>query len=141
LPAWKRVGELSKEVLAEEMYELKIITQFSAAHRLENFYGKCEALHGHNWKVEVYLQGERLDEAGLVKDFGELKARTREVLEALDHKYLNDLPEFRHQNPSSENLARYLFDRLTATLNTNSVRVSRVSVWESDTSCASYFLP
>jgi 6-pyruvoyltetrahydropterin/6-carboxytetrahydropterin synthase len=122
------------------MFELKIITHFSAAHRLENFYGKCEALHGHNWKVEVYLQGDRLDEAGLVKDFGVVKARTREVLQELDHTYLNELPGFRQQNPSSENLARYLYDRLAAALNNDSVRVSRVSVWESDTSCASYFL-
>jgi 6-pyruvoyltetrahydropterin/6-carboxytetrahydropterin synthase len=123
------------------MYELKIVTEFSAAHRLANFYGKCEALHGHNWKVEVFLLGERLDEAGLVRDFGVVKARTREVLAELDHHYLNELPAFQHQNPSSENLARYLYERLGAVLNGEGVRVSRVSVWESATSCASYFEP
>jgi 6-pyruvoyltetrahydropterin/6-carboxytetrahydropterin synthase len=121
------------------MYELKIITSFSAAHRLENFYGKCEALHGHNWKVEVFIQGEKLDEAGLLQDFGVVKARTRELLEEIDHKYLNELPAFRNQNPSSENLARFLFERLAAVLNRDGVRVSRVNVWESDTSCASYY--
>lgn len=121
------------------MYELKIITHFSAAHRLENFYGKCEALHGHNWKVEVYLLGDRLDEAGLLKDFGEIKARANEILQEIDHKYLNELPAFRHQNPSSENLARYLFERLASVLNGKGVRVSKVSVWESENSCASYF--
>jgi 6-pyruvoyltetrahydropterin/6-carboxytetrahydropterin synthase len=121
------------------MYELKVISQFSAAHRLENFYGKCEALHGHNWKVEVFLTGDRLDEAGLVKDFGEIKARTREVLEELDHKYLNELPDFRQQNPSSENLARLLFERLGQVLDRDGVQVSRVSVWESDNACASYY--
>jgi 6-pyruvoyltetrahydropterin/6-carboxytetrahydropterin synthase len=121
------------------MYEIKIVTSFSAAHRLENFYGKCEALHGHNWKVEVFLQGERLDEAGLLRDFGVIKARTRELLEEIDHKYLNELPAFSSQNPSSENLARFLFQRLAAALNRDGVKVSRVSVWESDTSCASYF--
>jgi 6-pyruvoyltetrahydropterin/6-carboxytetrahydropterin synthase len=121
------------------MYELKIVTDFSAAHRLENFCGKCESLHGHNWKVEVFLRGDRLDNAGLVRDFGVVKAKTREVLAELDHQYLNDLPIFRQQNPSSENLARYLFERLGTTLNDGSVQVSRVSVWESDTSCASYF--
>jgi 6-pyruvoyltetrahydropterin/6-carboxytetrahydropterin synthase len=121
------------------MYELKIVTQFSAAHRLENFYGKCEALHGHNWKVEVYLRGDRLDHAGLVMDFGVVKARTREVLEEIDHKFLNELPAFQNMNPSSENLARYLAERLAAVLNQEGVRVSRVSVWESDSSCASYF--
>lgn len=121
------------------MYELKIITSFSAAHRLENFYGKCEALHGHNWKVEVFLMGEKLDEAGLLLDFGVAKARTREMLEEIDHKYLNELPAFSQQNPSSENLASYLFQRLAAVLNRDGVKVSRVNVWESDTSCASYF--
>jgi 6-pyruvoyltetrahydropterin/6-carboxytetrahydropterin synthase len=123
------------------MYELKIVTDFAAAHRLNNFYGKCESLHGHNWKVEVFLWGDRLDEAGLVKDFGVVKAKAREVLGELDHQYLNDLPAFREQNPSSENLARYLFERLAAALNDDNVRVNRVSVWESDNSCASYFEP
>jgi 6-pyruvoyltetrahydropterin/6-carboxytetrahydropterin synthase len=123
------------------MYELKIVTDFSAAHRLENFYGKCEALHGHNWKVEVFLQGDRLDDAGLVQDFGVVKAKTREVIAELDHHYLNDLPAFRQQNPSSENLARYLFERLGTAINDGGVKVCRVSVWESDTSCASYFEP
>ena len=121
------------------MYEIKIITSFSAAHRLENFYGKCESLHGHNWKVEVFLQGDKLDEAGLLQDFGVVKARTRELLEEVDHKYLNELPAFSHQNPSSENLARHLFERLGAALNREGVKVSRVSVWESDSSCASYY--
>jgi 6-pyruvoyltetrahydropterin/6-carboxytetrahydropterin synthase len=123
------------------MYELKIVTDFAAAHRLENFYGKCESLHGHNWKVEVFLQGDRLDDAGLIRDFGVVKAKTREVLAELDHHYLNELPAFRQQNPSSENLARYLFERLGTALNDGGVTVCRVSVWESDTSCASYFEP
>jgi len=122
------------------MYELKITTHFAAAHRLENFYGKCEALHGHNWKVEVYLLGDRLDDAGLLKDFGAIKARTNEILQEIDHKYLNELPAFSQQNPSSENVARYLFERLAAVLDGDGIRVSKVSVWESDTSCASYFL-
>ena len=121
------------------MYEIKIVTSFSAAHRLENFYGKCEALHGHNWKVEVFLKGDKLNETGLLQDFGVVKAHTRELLEEIDHKYLNELPAFSQQNPSSENLARFLFQRLGAVLNQNGVQVSRVNVWESDTSCASYF--
>jgi 6-pyruvoyltetrahydropterin/6-carboxytetrahydropterin synthase len=121
------------------MYELKIITQFAAAHRLENFYGKCEALHGHNWKVEVFLVGDKLDEAGLLMDFGRIKAGTNALLEEIDHKYLNELEAFQRQNPSSENLARHLYERLAAALNRDGVRVSRVNVWESDTSCASYY--
>ena len=121
------------------MYEVKIVTQFAAAHRLENFKGKCESLHGHNWKVEVFLGGRDLDETGLLMDFGEVKARTKQMLEEIDHKYLNELAAFQNRNPSSENLASYLFERLGAILNSDRVKVRRVNVWESDSSCASYF--
>jgi 6-pyruvoyltetrahydropterin/6-carboxytetrahydropterin synthase len=121
------------------MYEVKIVTQFAAAHRLENFYGKCEALHGHNWKVEVFLVGKTLDQAGLLMDFGVVKARTNEVLEEIDHKYLNELAAFQDRNPSSENLACYLYERLGAILNGDGVQILRVNVWESDNSCASYY--
>ena len=121
------------------MYELKIVTQFAAAHRLENFNGKCESLHGHNWKVEVILGGQDLNGAGLLMDFGVVKARTKEVLEEIDHKYLNELAAFQDRNPSSENLASYLYERLGAILNRDGVTVRRVNVWESDTSCASYY--
>ena len=121
------------------MYEVKIVTQFAAAHRLENFNGKCESLHGHNWKVEVFLAGKDLDGAGLLMDFGVVKARTKEVLEEIDHKYLNELAAFQDRNPSSENLACYLYDRLAAIFKDDRVKVHRVNVWESDTSCASYY--
>jgi len=121
------------------MYEVKIVTQFAAAHRLENFNGKCESLHGHNWKVEVFLAGPTLDGTGLLLDFGVVKARTRKVLEEIDHKYLNELAAFQDRNPSSENLAHYLFERLGAIFNRDGVTIQRVNVWESDTSCASYY--
>jgi 6-pyruvoyltetrahydropterin/6-carboxytetrahydropterin synthase len=121
------------------MYEVKIVTQFAAAHRLENFNGKCESLHGHNWKVEVFLVGKALDSAGLLMDFGVVKARTKQVLEEIDHKYLNELAAFKDRNPSSENLACYLYERLGAIFNGDGVKVRRVDVWESDTSCASYY--
>ena len=121
------------------MYEVKIVTQFAAAHRLENFNGKCESLHGHNWKVEVFLIGKNLDGAGLLMDFGVVKARTKQVLEEIDHKYLNELAAFQDRNPSSENLASYLYERLGAIFNGDGVKVRRVDVWESDTSCASYY--
>ncbi len=123
------------------MYELKVVTQFAAAHRLDNFYGKCEALHGHNWKVEIFVTAASLDEAGLVLDFGKIKSRAKEVLDEIDHTFLNELPAFQHQNPSSENLARYLFERLSSALNDQRVTVSRIAVWESDHTSAAYFLP
>ncbi len=121
------------------MFELKIITQFAAAHRLFNFKGKCEQLHGHNWKVEVFVRADRLDSAGLVRDFGEIKAITQEVLNGLDHRYLNELSPFQEENPSSEHIARYLFKELSRHLNDDRVRVSKLSVWESDSACATYF--
>jgi 6-pyruvoyltetrahydropterin/6-carboxytetrahydropterin synthase len=121
------------------MYELKIITQFAAAHHLRAFKGKCEQLHGHNWKVEVYLRASQPDETGLVKDFGEIKAVTREVLQRLDHTYLNDQAYFQQENPSSENIARYLFGELSRLLDDSRTRVSKVAVWESDSACAAYW--
>ena len=120
------------------MYELKIITEFSAAHNLRNFRGKCEALHGHNWKVEVVLSGKNLDDSGVVLDFAEVKAATSEIMSEIDHRYLNDLPFFVENNPSSENIARYIFHRLKEKIDNDRVRIRRVTAWESQDACASY---
>ncbi len=127
-----------KFVLKSAIYEVKIITDFSAAHNLRNFRGKCENLHGHNWKVEVVLRGRELDESGVLVDFKEVKDATREVLNELDHHYLNDLPFFREHNPSSENIAHYLFERLALQLNNASRWLYRVSAWESADACATF---
>jgi 6-pyruvoyltetrahydropterin/6-carboxytetrahydropterin synthase len=120
------------------MYEVKVITHFAAAHQLRNFKGKCEKLHGHNWKVEVTLQGESLTDGGLLIDFREVRDATNGILEELDHSFLNELPAFTDQNPSSENIAAYIFKELQSRLTCNQVRVSFVTAWESDTACASY---
>jgi len=120
------------------MYELKVISQFSAAHSLRNFHGKCESLHGHNWKVEIYVTAFKLDQAELVMDFGEIKKHTTEVLAELDHKYLNDLKFFQINNPSSENIARFIYQGLAPKINHGPVKLARVSAWESETSCATY---
>jgi 6-pyruvoyltetrahydropterin/6-carboxytetrahydropterin synthase len=120
------------------MYELKIITEFSAAHNLRNFRGKCEALHGHNWKVEVVLSGKDLDDSGVVLDFEEVKAATGEIMSEIDHRYLNDLPFFMENNPSSENIARYIFHRLQEKMDNDRIRIRRVTAWESQDACASY---
>ena len=123
------------------VYELKIISQFAAAHQLRGFHGKCEQLHGHNWKVEVFVSGNTLGEDGLLIDFGAIKEATREAIEELDHKFLNELAAFEKKNPSSENIARYIYDNLCNRLNNDNVKVSRVSAWESDTACATYIGP
>ncbi|GLI33637.1 6-carboxytetrahydropterin synthase QueD [Desulforhabdus amnigena] len=119
-------------------YEVKIITDFAAAHQLRNFRGKCENLHGHNWKVEVVLRGVELEECGVLVDFGEVKQATREILSSLDHLYLNDLPFFKERNPSSENIARYLFEQLSEKLDNEKRWLYRVSAWESADACATY---
>ncbi len=120
------------------MYELKIVSQFAAAHQLREYQGGCENLHGHNWRVEVFVKGERLGKDGLLIDFRVIKNATKEVLEGLDHTFLNEFAPFSEQNPSSENIARYIFDSLNHRLKNDRVRVSRVSAWESDTACATY---
>ena len=120
------------------MYELKIISRFAAAHYLRNFKGRCESLHGHNWRVEVQVQGDTLGPADILFDFGELKIITRQVLDELDHCHLNELPAFSQQNPSSEMLARHIYKEIEPLLPSN-VHITRVSVWESEDSRASYF--
>jgi 6-pyruvoyltetrahydropterin/6-carboxytetrahydropterin synthase len=124
--------------LKTAIYEVKIISDFSAAHNLRNFRGKCENLHGHNWKVEVVLRGRELDDSGVLVDFREVKEATREVLKEVDHRYLNDLPFFRDHNPSSENIARYLFEYLAQRLNSANRWIYRVSAWESADACATF---
>jgi 6-pyruvoyltetrahydropterin/6-carboxytetrahydropterin synthase len=120
------------------MYHLTVHTHFAAAHNLLNYQGDCENLHGHNWKVEVTVGARQLDHSGLGIDFKILKRETKEILGQLDHTYLNQLPDFQGVSPSSENIARYLFEKLTAVLNDGNVRVEKVNVWESDFACASF---
>lgn len=119
------------------MFELKILTHFAAAHQLRMVAKKCENLHGHNWKVEVCVSGDALNSWGVLMDFGELKVHVAEVIDTLDHKFLNELPFFKG-NPSSENIAVYIAQALAAKLEGTDVRVSRVTTWESDDACATY---
>jgi 6-pyruvoyltetrahydropterin/6-carboxytetrahydropterin synthase len=120
------------------MYELNIRKEFSAAHRLREYRGKCEALHGHNWKVDVFVSSSKLNKIGIAADFKDLKAALYKVLEELDHKYLNDIPYFSRHNPTSENIAKYIFERLSLKTDKLKVKLSKVTVWESDSANASY---
>ena len=120
------------------MYELKILAHFAAAHQIRGIEGGCERLHGHNWKVEVFVSGDKLDENGLLIDFREIKDKTEFLMEKLDHRFLNDLEPFVTLNPSSENISRYIFESLSHELNSDQIRVSKITVWESDSACASY---
>lgn len=119
------------------MFELKILTHFAAAHQLRMVSEKCENLHGHNWKVEVCVAGEKLNSAGVLIDFGELKAHVNAIIATLDHKFLNELRLF-SGNPSSENIAVYITDSLSERLADSGIRVSRVTTWESEDACATY---
>ncbi len=121
------------------MYRLKVVTSFAAAHNLNNYQGECENLHGHNWRVEVVVKARELDKAGLCIDFKILKAETKELLATLDHKYLNELAQFRGLSPSSENISRFIFAELGKKLNDGNVTVEMITVWESDFACASYY--
>jgi len=121
------------------MFELKVVSKFSAAHQLQMVGEKCEHLHGHNWKVEVHVAGQNLDKGGVLVDFGVLKKHVRDIMAVLDHKFINDLPMFHDGNPpSSENMAVYIAHEMEKRLNVPGVRVSKVSTWETETSCATY---
>lgn len=120
------------------MYEIMIQESFSAAHLLRNYKGRCEELHGHNWRVDVVVGTRELDPSGLAIDFKELKQHTKEILSSLDHTFLNELEPFKKLNPSSENIARFIFQGLQSKMAGRGIYVVRVNVWESDHSCASY---
>ncbi len=121
------------------MFEISIKTQFSAAHHLDGYRGACEAVHGHNWDVEVFVAGEALNETGILVDFRDVRQAVQAELEALDHTDLNRHAAFATGNPTSENIARFLFLQLSQRLTGERVRVSRVSVNETPGSKASYW--
>jgi len=118
-------------------YTLFVKASFAAAHRLREYEGNCERLHGHNWKVEAAVESDRLDSRGIAIDFRVIKAALNGILDRLDHGYLNDVPPFTEENPSSENLARYLYDELSRMI-PEPARVCRVIVWESEDARAEY---
>ena len=116
------------------MYKLKVEAYFSAAHKLRGYKGKCEELHGHNWKVEMAVASKDLDRIGMVADFKKLKGALNSVSDKLDHKYLNNLAVFKEINPTSENIAKYIYEQVKLKL----PKVKSVTVWESENSSAAY---
>lgn len=120
------------------MFTLCVKESFSAAHRLEDYNGKCEELHGHNFLVEALFRGEKLDKSGMAIDFKILKDFLTGVLEGLDHKYLNELTFFQQRSSSSEYIAMYIYGELAKALGNSPVRLAEVRVWESETAWASY---
>ena len=117
------------------MYEIKTQAFFSAAHHLLNYEGECENQHEHNWMVEDYVKGETLDKSDILIDYKVLKRELNEVLNLLDHHDINELPEFKGESPSSEMIAAFIYTKLKEKI----VQLNKISVWETQTSCASYY--
>ena len=120
------------------MYRISVIDYFSSAHQLKGYKGKCEHIHGHNWKVEIEVESKNLNEIGLLIDFGDLKQMLGRILSELDHKILNEVDEFLAQNPSSELIARYIYRMVKEKLPAG-IRLISSTVWESERSKAMYF--
>ncbi|HKR01311.1 MAG TPA: 6-carboxytetrahydropterin synthase QueD [Pyrinomonadaceae bacterium] len=120
-------------------FEVMIERNFSSAHQLRGYKGKCENLHGHNYKIEIYARGRELDNIGLLVDFGELKDAADEVVQYLDHRNINELPPFDLElNPSAENLARYILERVSSRVGDQRVQIYKVRCFETPTSVATY---
>ncbi len=124
------------------MYQVTVERTFAAGHYLRNYKGKCENPHGHNYKIRVTLQGRELDSAGLLLDFKDLKSVMKRTIERLDHQMLNDIEPFKVLNPSAENIAKYFYDQTNGELKDltkGRVSVKDVTVFETDTTTATYF--
>ena len=120
------------------MYEIMVEDSFDAAHQLIGYRGPCENLHGHGWKVQVFMAGNKLNKLGMLIDFKKVKADLRHITSKLDHGNLNALPYFKKVNPTSENVAKFIFDLLEKKIK-GGVAVTKISVFESPTSCATYY--
>lgn len=121
------------------MYELTVIVEFEAAHRIVDYPGKCDRLHGHNWIVEVTVAGEKVNALGMLIDFKDLKREVNRTIERLDHVYLNELDAFQEENPTAEHIAKYIFEQVgKSTLLGGEIKIKSVKVWESPKSAVMY---
>lgn len=124
------------------MFELKISSGFSSAHALRGYNGKCENIHGHNWQVELIVSSEKLNDTGLAIDFKILKKYLNEIMEALDHKFINEIEFFKEANPSAENIAMYIyeeFEKKIELIKCRNIIVKKVNVYETASSMASFY--
>lgn len=121
------------------VFEIYIETHFSAAHALRGYHGDCARLHGHNWIIRVYIRCRELDDIGIGIDFRIIKENVKDVLQKLDHANINELPAFQSINPTSENLAQYLYRELSKRLNSDRAAVSKVRVSETSSTGAFYW--
>jgi 6-pyruvoyltetrahydropterin/6-carboxytetrahydropterin synthase len=119
-------------------YNLKIVTDFASAHTLREYPGACSRMHGHNWKVEVEVLASALDKVGMGIDFKEIKKATKQVTAELDHRYLNEIKPFDEINPTAENIAAYIYNGVSELVNNDRVRVTSVTLWETERACVRY---
>jgi len=122
------------------MFEVAVEQSFASAHALRNYKGRCENVHGHNWKVRVVIEGEKLDATGMLVDFLDVKSLLGEILDRIDHQFLNEIPPFDVVNPSAENIAEYFYQQLTCRLSETPVpvRIREVKIWETEIQSATY---
>lgn len=119
-------------------FTLKTILDFAAAHSLRGYDGDCAKLHGHNWKVEVQVCGNRLNDIGMLIDFKKIKQHAKQAVEELDHTFLNDHPHFQRVNPTAENIAQYLYTEMAKRIETEDIKMHSITIWENDRNCVIY---
>ncbi|VAW55798.1 6-carboxy-5,6,7,8-tetrahydropterin synthase [hydrothermal vent metagenome] len=127
-----------KQPIMPAKYTLKIVTDFASAHTLRDYPGACSRMHGHNWKVELELESSQLDAIGMAVDFKAMKKATNDVCDRLDHRYLNEIAPFTEINPTAENMAAWIFHEVGKKLNTDTLHVSSLTLWETERACVTY---
>ena len=120
------------------MFKLIVKKEFSSAHILNGHPGNCKRMHGHNWLVEAEVQGDNTNEIGMVIDFKDIKNNLKEIISVLDHQFLNDLEPFTNENPTAENISKYIYKELSNNINTDTIKVSKIKLWETNNSAVTY---
>ena len=120
------------------MFKLIVKKEFSSAHILNGHPGNCKRMHGHNWLVEAEVQGDNTNEIGMVIDFKDIKNNLKEIVSMLDHQFLNDLEPFINENPTAENISKYIYKELSNNINTDNIKVSKIKLWETSNSAVTY---
>jgi 6-pyruvoyltetrahydropterin/6-carboxytetrahydropterin synthase len=120
------------------MFKLIVKKEFSSAHILHGHPGNCKRMHGHNWLVEAEVQGDNTNEIGMVIDFKDIKSNLKEIISNLDHQFLNDLEPFINENPTAENISKYIYKELSNNINTDNIKVSKIKLWETSNSAVTY---
>lgn len=121
-----------------QQFTLKTLLDFAAAHSLRGYAGDCAKLHGHNWKVEVQVTGRELNDIGMLIDFKEIKNHAKQAVAELDHTFLNDHPHFQRVNPTAENIAQYLYTEIAKRIESETVQMHSITIWENDRNCVVY---